>query len=101
MTINKALKTVRVYHGLNQTELAQRLNVPKSTISEIESGKRGVDLTMVSRYTDFFKIPASSLILLAEMQNDPANKSKDPRKWIAEKVFKILDWIDETSAVTK
>ena len=36
--INEALRLIRVFHDLKQFELADRLKVSKSHISEIESG---------------------------------------------------------------
>lgn len=38
--INRALKTIRLYHNLKQSELADNLCISKSYLSEIESGKK-------------------------------------------------------------
>ncbi|MEY4589380.1 MAG: hypothetical protein RL497_1456, partial [Pseudomonadota bacterium] len=40
--INKALKTIRQYHKVQQAELAEQLCISKSYLSEIESGKKPV-----------------------------------------------------------
>ncbi|MWQ11422.1 helix-turn-helix domain-containing protein, partial [Glaesserella parasuis] len=42
--LNYALKTLRKFEGITQTELAQQLNVSVSHISEIETGKNTITL---------------------------------------------------------
>ena len=38
--MNEKLKDLRDYHGISQRELARRIGVGKTTISEIERGDR-------------------------------------------------------------
>lgn len=38
--MNEKLKDLRDYHGISQSELARRVGVGKTTISEIERGDR-------------------------------------------------------------
>lgn len=38
--MNQKLKDLRDYHGISQRELARRIGVGKTTISEIERGDR-------------------------------------------------------------
>lgn len=38
--MNEKLKDLRNYHGISQSELARRVGVGKTTISEIERGDR-------------------------------------------------------------
>ncbi len=38
--MNEKLKDLRDYHGISQSELARRVRVGKTTISEIERGDR-------------------------------------------------------------
>lgn len=38
--MNETLKDLRDYHGISQRELARRVGVGKTTISEIERGDR-------------------------------------------------------------
>lgn len=38
--MNEKLKDLRDYHGISQRELARRIGVGKTTISEIERGER-------------------------------------------------------------
>lgn len=38
--INRALKTIRLFHNIKQSELADKLCISKSYLSELESGKK-------------------------------------------------------------
>jgi transcriptional regulator with XRE-family HTH domain len=90
--LNRALRLVRVYHDLTQTELARRLGLSKSYISEIESGRKKAGLDLLELYAAEFKIPVSSLLLFAEHAQD-STSSPDFRSYIAQKTLKMLDWI--------
>lgn len=82
---------VRVFHDLNQTTLAERLQISKSYLSEIESGKKQVTLELLQRYADTFGMPLSSLLFFAE-QIEGGTREK-VRTAIAGKVVKMLDWM--------
>ena len=64
--ISKALKLIRQYHKLNQTELAGRLSISVSYLSELEAGKKEPSLDILQKYADCFKVPLSSLVVFSE-----------------------------------
>ena len=89
--INDALKLVRVFHNLKQKELAKALELSPSYLNEIESGKKQVTMDVLQKYSDFFRIPTSSLLYFAERKNRHGGKSSvNP---IAAKALKMLDWV--------
>ena len=88
---HEALRLVRVFHDLNQTTLAERLQISKSYLSEIESGKKQVTLELLQKYADTFGMPLSSLLFFAEQVEGGAREKV--RTAIAGKVVKMLDWI--------
>jgi transcriptional regulator with XRE-family HTH domain len=94
--LNKALRLVRVYHNLTQTEAARRIGLSKSYISELETGNKRVTLEVLEKYASAFKIPISSLMLFAEHSQDQ-KFSEDIRVHVADKVIKMLDWISTIS----
>jgi len=64
---NDALRLVRVFHDMSQTDLAGKLKISKSYLSEIEKGeKKKVTLELLERYSEVFNIPMSSLMFFAE-----------------------------------
>ncbi|HHY0612079.1 TPA: helix-turn-helix domain-containing protein [Vibrio parahaemolyticus] len=85
--LHSALKSIRVFHRLSQIELAERLNVSKSYISEIESGKKNATMTIIEKYSEEFDIPMSSIIELSEKME---NKNKLPRH--KKLILEIINW---------
>ena len=91
--IHEALRLIRVFHDLKQVELAERLGVSKSHISEIEKGNKSPSLDLIQRYAIEFKIPVSSIMFFAEEL--PNAKSGDKiRSKIAGKVIDILRFVE-------
>jgi len=66
MMLNEALRTIRVFHDKNQSEMAEALSISKSYLSEIESGDRNVTLQLLEKYSDALNVPMSSLLFFAE-----------------------------------
>lgn len=92
--INRALKTIRLYHSIKQSELADVFNISKSYLSEIESGKKTPNLELLDKYSSKFEIPVSSLIFLSEEIRSPSKKSvaENFRLVFIDKVLKIMEW---------
>lgn len=89
--LNEALRLVRVYHDLSQADVAERVGLSKSYVSEIESGEKNVSLAVLEKYSTAFDIPMSSLMLFAE-HVEGAGKADAIRAYVADKALKMLDW---------
>jgi transcriptional regulator with XRE-family HTH domain len=61
---------VRLQRALTQAELAEKLELSKSFISELEAGNRKPSIDVLEKYAGFFRMPLSSLVLFSE-QLDP------------------------------
>ncbi|MFN3877497.1 MAG: helix-turn-helix domain-containing protein [Brevundimonas sp.] len=94
--ISKALTLLRRFKGLSQTEMAQRLGVTKSWISEIEGGKKDPTLNLLNGYADVLDIPLSSILFFSE-QMDGDRPSERARTFVSRKVLAIMDYIDAQS----
>jgi transcriptional regulator with XRE-family HTH domain len=92
----RALKLIRDYHRLSQTEMATRVGLSKSYISELESGTKKVSLDVLERYAAEFNIPMSSLVLFAE-RTESGGASEGARIFAANKVLKMLEWLRDTA----
>lgn len=90
--IARALKLIRQYHKLNQTELASRLSISTSYLSELESGKKEPSLDILQKYADCFNVPLSSLVVFSETLEGAHSVSK-ARAFISKKMLKVLEWI--------
>jgi len=89
--LRSAVETLRVYHDLSVTALAERLGLPEKQIVSFEKGTRKVTLEVVQRYADAFEIPASSVLLLAEQSGGVF--TRDAGDYVADKVVVIIEWL--------
>ena len=91
--MNEALRLIRVFHDLKQVELANRLGISKSHLSEIEKGSKTPSLDLIERYSREFKLPVSSIMFFAE-ELPNAQLGERVRSRIAGKVMNILRFIE-------
>lgn len=100
--LSEALRLLRVFHDLKQTELAEKLDISKSYVSEIEKGNRTPSLDMIERYAQAFKVPVSSILFFSEqIESVQKNKAAIPkaRQAIASKIIKLLQVIEDRTEV--
>jgi transcriptional regulator with XRE-family HTH domain len=91
--LGEALRLVRSFHDMNQLELAQRLGISRSYLSELESGKKTPSLDLLDNYAKTFEIPVSYLLLFYETLENGETPSK-VRTMATEKGLKVLSWIE-------
>lgn len=97
--LNRALKLLRTYHQIKQVDLAKRLEIGNSYLSEIENGLKKPSIDLLQKYAVVFKIPVSSIILFSEKIEEPKRPSEKLRVAAADKILRLLEWIDERDAV--
>lgn len=93
--INRALKIIRQYHKMKQTELSEKLGISKSYLSEIESGKKPVSYNLLEKYSLIFDIKTSSLVFFSESLGQKNKLSEKFRAAFAGKIIKIMEWVIE------
>ncbi|TXT24234.1 MAG: transcriptional regulator Xre family [Gallionellaceae bacterium] len=98
--LNRALRLLRTYHQLKQVELAGRLGIANTYLSEIETGSKTPTIEILEKYSEVFKIPVSSILLFSEIMDEPHRTSGKLRVAAADKIVRLLEWIDEREAVT-
>ncbi len=69
-TLAKRLREAREYLGMSQEYVAQQMNVPRPSISKIESGRRKVDSLELIRLSKLYGRPIG--YLLGESQEQEA-----------------------------
>lgn len=94
--LSEALRLIRVFHDLKQYEVAERLGVSNSHISEIEKGTKAPSIELLEKYSQEFKIPISSIMFFAEALPD-AQKGEATRAKLASKVLNILKFVERKS----
>ncbi|KXV49874.1 MULTISPECIES: helix-turn-helix domain-containing protein [Acetobacteraceae] len=90
---DRALKTIRQYHRLSQSDLAEQINISRSYLNEIERNKKEPSLEVLKRYAERFEVPLSSLMLFAEQ--GAGTTFDKARVFVADKVLKMLEWVAE------
>lgn len=89
--LNKALKIIRTFHDISQSELSGRLGISNSYLSEIESGKKQPSIEILTKYSDNFDIPISSILFFSENLDNPKPSDKI-RLHVAKRIMSILEW---------
>jgi transcriptional regulator with XRE-family HTH domain len=96
--LNRALRLIRQFHRYSQTELARKLGLSNSYLSEIESGLKKPGLDVLEKYSIVFNIPVSSILLFSE-QMDTGTKGAKLKFGATNKVLQILEWIAATDTL--
>ena len=93
--LNRALKQIRLFHQIKQVELARKLDISRSYLSEIESenSDKSISMDLLQKYAEVFSIPASSLLMFSE-NIDSVNPSDRLRLTCADKVVKVMEWMN-------
>lgn len=94
--INEALRLIRVFHDMKQTEAAEKLGVSKSYISEIEKGTKKPTLDLIAKYSDAFGVPSSSILFFSESLDD-GKTYKQAKNLVASKIINMMNFLEERS----
>ncbi|MBG9791041.1 hypothetical protein ABD76_00185 [Paenibacillus dendritiformis] len=90
----EALRLVRSFHDMNQSELAKALGISRSYLSEIESGKKVPSLDLLQKYASQFDIPLSALVFFSEQIDEP-ERDRKVRNLLGGKAMSLLQWIEQ------
>lgn len=93
MLLGRILKHIRIFNHYTQIEVAERLNLSPSYISEIETDKKVPTIEVLQNYSSIFDIPLSSILLFAEEYNDKDKLRKKMRGFLTKTAIGFLDWI--------
>lgn len=89
-TINEALRLLRLYCGYSQADMAKRLGVTQSLISDIEGSRKSVSMDLLEAYSEAVGIKMSQLLFFAEeIEGQPI--ARRGQLIIADKVLKLLE----------
>lgn len=91
--INKALKAIRQFHKIKQSDLADKLFISKSYLSEIESGKKPVSYELLEKYSRIFDVPVSSLVFFSENLEQEGKLAKRLRLAMTGKIIEVMEWM--------
>jgi len=88
--INEALRLLRLYCGFSQAEMAKRLSVTQSMVSDVEAGRKNVTMDLLQAYSSAVDVRMSQLLFFAEeIEGQPI--ARRGQLIIADKVLKLLE----------
>lgn len=99
--INKALKLIRQFHKVKQSDLAAKFKMSKSYLSEIESGKKPVSFELIEKYSAEFDVQASSLVFFSESLSGNKGVSEKFRSAFSGKILEVMEWFVEKDEAKK
>jgi transcriptional regulator with XRE-family HTH domain len=91
--VGEALRLIRVFHDRKQTEVADKLGISKSYLSEIERGDKIPTLPVIQKYAAEFDLPVSSIMFFAESLDQKTSLSK-ARKVVAPKIIRLMKFLE-------
>jgi transcriptional regulator with XRE-family HTH domain len=94
--LGEALRLIRVYHDLKQKQVAERLVISNSYLSEIEKGHKVPTLELIQRYSEIFGLPVSSIMFFAERVEDGGAYDR-ARSFVAGKMVGLMQFLEARS----
>lgn len=88
--IDRALRLTREFHRLKQGDLAKRLGISTSYLSEIEHGKKAASLELLDQYSKVFNVPASTFLLFKEQLHGEQDKRTQDH---AQRLLDFFAWV--------
>lgn len=96
-TMGEALRLLRIFNGYKSAELAKKLELSQSYVSELENGKKQPTMEVLDKYAKVFEMKKSTLMLFAEsLEGEEIKNNKKQRIARAGmKLLKILEKVGE------
>jgi transcriptional regulator with XRE-family HTH domain len=93
-SLSEALKLMRAYHDVSQSDLANDLGISRSYLSEVESGRKQPSLDLLKLYSTRFEVPLSAIMLFSETVESGAVAER-VRKVSTVAALKFLNWVKD------
>ena len=95
--MGEALRLLRIFNGYKSAELAKKLELSQSYVSELENGKKQPTMEVLDKYAKVFEMKKSTLMLFAEsLEGEEIKNDKKQRSARAGmKLLKILEKVGE------
>ena len=93
-TMGEALRLLRIFNGYKSAELAKKLELSQSYVSELENGKKQPTIEVLDKYAKVFEMKKSTLMLFAETLEDEEIKN-DKKQRIARAGMKLLKILEK------
>ena len=104
--LGEALRLIRVYHDMKANELACKLGISASYLSEIEHEKKMPSLALIEKYAEVFETKPSAILLFHEEMDSAVEEGEISlsgklrsglRKTARSRLFKLLQVIEDAA----
>lgn len=95
--MSETLKLLRIFFGYKSVEMAKKLNISQSFLSEVENGKKNATLELLNQYSKVLNIKVSTIVLLSESLENDKDSRKDIKHNIAGIGMRVLKILKENS----
>lgn len=91
--VGEALRLLRIFNGYKSAELAEKLGISQSYVSEIENNKKQPTMDILDKYASVFEMKKSTLLFAEALENDVEvqNDKKQKVALAGMKLLKILE----------
>lgn len=95
--MGEALRLLRIFNGYKSAELAKKLELSQSYVSELENGKKQPTMEVLDKYAKVFEMKKSTLMLFAESLEGEEIKNDKKQRIVRAgmKLLKILEKVGE------
>lgn len=93
--MGEALRLLRIFNGYKSAEIAKKLDISQSYVSEIENNKKQPTIEILDRYANLLGIKKSTLLLFAESLESDKNLQRDKKQRVAYAGMKLLKILEK------
>ena len=87
----KRIQQLRIQYGYTQGKVARELNIDRSFLSCVESGKKGCSIDLLVQLSTFFDVSLDYIVLGQERHNVLSSKNESHLKADIEKLICRLE----------
>ncbi|MCP4912809.1 MAG: helix-turn-helix transcriptional regulator [Oligoflexia bacterium] len=92
--LSESLRLIRVFNDLSQKDLAEKLEVSRSYLSEIEKGHKIPNMNLIKKYGEVFDIKPSAILFFSEKLG--SNKDGEYKSFALQKLLlKTMKFFEE------
>lgn len=95
--IGARIKFLRARDGLTQRELASKLHIGNSTLSQYENGDRVPSIDMQRKFAQYFSVSVDFLVGLTDDQTPAPERASDDQPPVNPQYLEALSYLDGLS----
>jgi transcriptional regulator with XRE-family HTH domain len=91
MNLGRSVKLCRIQRGMSQSDLAEKTGLSSAYVSLIETNKRDVPFSTISRIAEALRVPVSIIVFLGTDPNELSSLPTDLRQKLAGAAIMLMN----------